>query len=180
MAAGDAVGTTVEFKSPGSFKPVEDMTGGGPFRLKPGEWTDDTSMALALADSIGEAIYLGMQRTQRSIVGIYLNLRAMITGRVSVRSMGGPIMIASLAYESAGQSVYDLIFFLGMISINLAVINFLPIPVLDGGHMLFLIWEKIRGVPASQTVQAVATYVGLLVILALMVLTFWVDITRLF
>ncbi|HEV3116909.1 MAG TPA: site-2 protease family protein [Gemmataceae bacterium] len=138
------------------------------------------AMRLQKADSIGEAIYLGMQRTERSIVGIYLNLRAMITGRVSVRSMGGPIMIASLAYEFAGQSIYDLIFFLGMISINLAVINFLPIPVLDGGHMLFLIWEKIRGVPASQTVQAVATYVGLLVILALMVLTFWVDITRLF
>ena len=88
--------------------------------------------------------------------------------------------MATLAYDFAGQSVYDLIFFLGMISINLAVINFLPIPVLDGGHMLFLIWEKIRGVPASQTVQAAATYIGLLVILTLMVITFWVDITRLF
>jgi regulator of sigma E protease len=132
------------------------------------------------ADTTAEAVRLGMRRTLRSIVMIYLNLRAMITGRVSLKSVGGPIMIATLAYEVAGQSVYDLVLFLGMISINLAVINFLPIPVLDGGHMLFLIWEKIRGVPASQTVQAVATYVGLLVILALMVLTFWVDITRLF
>ncbi|MDE2787118.1 MAG: ADP-ribosylglycohydrolase family protein [Chloroflexota bacterium] len=52
LAAGDAVGTTVEFKSRGSFPPVEDMTGGGPFRLNPGEWTDDTSMALCLADSL--------------------------------------------------------------------------------------------------------------------------------
>ena len=52
LAAGDAVGTTVEFKKPGTFPPVTDMVGGGPFRLRPGEWTDDTSMALCLADSL--------------------------------------------------------------------------------------------------------------------------------
>lgn len=54
LATGDAVGTTLEFKSPGSFAPIEDMVGGGPFRLKPGEWTDDTSMGLSLADSLLE------------------------------------------------------------------------------------------------------------------------------
>jgi ADP-ribosyl-[dinitrogen reductase] hydrolase len=54
LAVGDAVGTTVEFKSPGSFEPVTDMTGGGPFELEPGQWTDDTSMALCLADSLLE------------------------------------------------------------------------------------------------------------------------------
>jgi len=54
LAVGDAVGTTVEFKRPGSFEPVTDMVGGGPFRLKPGEWTDDTSMALCLAESLVE------------------------------------------------------------------------------------------------------------------------------
>ena len=54
LAVGDAVGTTLEFKSPGSFKPISDMAGGGPFKLKPGEWTDDTSMALCLATSLLE------------------------------------------------------------------------------------------------------------------------------
>ena len=54
LAAGDALGTTVEFSSPGSFVPVTDMIGGGPFQLKPGEWTDDTSMALCLAESLIE------------------------------------------------------------------------------------------------------------------------------
>ena len=54
LAVGDAVGTTLEFKAPGSFKPIHDMVGGGPFRLKPGEWTDDTSMALCLATSLLE------------------------------------------------------------------------------------------------------------------------------
>ena len=52
LAAGDALGTTLEFKSPGSFEPIEDMVGGGPFNLQPGEWTDDTSMALCLAESL--------------------------------------------------------------------------------------------------------------------------------
>lgn len=54
LAAGDAVGTTLEFKPPGAFKPIEDMVGGGPFGLKPGQWTDDTSMALCLAESLIE------------------------------------------------------------------------------------------------------------------------------
>jgi ADP-ribosyl-[dinitrogen reductase] hydrolase len=54
LAVGDALGTTLEFKAPGTFKQITDMVGGGPFRLEPGEWTDDTSMALCLADSLIE------------------------------------------------------------------------------------------------------------------------------
>jgi len=54
LAAGDALGTTLEFKPPGTFARLADMTGGGPFHLKPGEWTDDTSMALCLAESLVE------------------------------------------------------------------------------------------------------------------------------
>jgi ADP-ribosyl-[dinitrogen reductase] hydrolase len=54
LAVGDALGTTLEFSRPGSFDPIEDMVGGGPFRLLPGQWTDDTSMALCLADSLIE------------------------------------------------------------------------------------------------------------------------------
>jgi ADP-ribosyl-[dinitrogen reductase] hydrolase len=52
LAAGDALGTTLEFKAPGAFEPISDMVGGGPFRLQPGQWTDDTSMALCLAESL--------------------------------------------------------------------------------------------------------------------------------
>ena len=54
LAVGDALGTILEFKSPGSFKPINDIVGGGPFGLKPGQWTDDTSMALCLAESLIE------------------------------------------------------------------------------------------------------------------------------
>jgi len=54
LAAGDALGTTLEFKRPGTFEPITEMVGGGPFRLAPGQWTDDTSMALCLAASLVE------------------------------------------------------------------------------------------------------------------------------
>ena len=52
LATGDALGTTLEFKSPGTFEPIHDMVGGGPFGLEPGQWTDDTSMALCLVESL--------------------------------------------------------------------------------------------------------------------------------
>src|SRR5262249_10133209 len=111
-------------------------------------------------------------------VRIYMNLRAVVTRRVSVKLFGGPILIAQAAYESAEQSVYKLVLFLGIISINLAVINFLPIPVLDGGHVVFFIYEKLRGGPASEGVRSIATYAGLAVILSLMAFGIWMDITR--
>jgi ADP-ribosylglycohydrolase len=55
LAAGDALGATLEFRTPGSFEPIDDMVGGGPFALEPGQWTDDTSMALCLAESLGSS-----------------------------------------------------------------------------------------------------------------------------
>jgi ADP-ribosylglycohydrolase len=58
LAIGDALGTTVEFKGPGTFRPITDIVGGGPFNLKPGEWTDDTSMALCLAESLVRSVAL--------------------------------------------------------------------------------------------------------------------------
>lgn len=126
------------------------------------------------------AVQLGMHKTYRDVVMIYKNLRAIFSNRVSVDSIGGPIQISRLAYYSASESIYRFILFLGTISINLAVINFLPIPILDGGHMVFLIYEKLRGAPASETIRAAATYAGLLLILTLMLFVTWIDIARLF
>ena len=80
----------------------------------------------------------------------------------------------------AERDIYEFILFLALISINLAVVNFLPIPVLDGGHMVFLIYEKLRGKPPSDQVRFIATICGLVIVLGLMVFGFWVDIRRLF
>src|SRR5262249_2735802 len=124
------------------------------------------------------AVTLGMQRTWRSIIQIYLNLRAIVTGRVSAKTIGGPIMIAQVAYTFAGENMYAFILFLGIISVNLAVINFLPIPVLGGGHMVFLIYEKLRGQPASEQVRAAATYAGLMLLASLMVFVIYLDMKR--
>lgn len=132
------------------------------------------------ANDILEAVTLGVRDTRNMIIQVFQNLRGMLTGRISVKNLGGPIMIAQIAYRFAGFDFWEFIFFIGMISANLAVINFLPIPVLDGGHMVFLIYEKIRGKPASEGVRIGATYAGLALILCLMVFVLYQDISRLF
>jgi regulator of sigma E protease len=133
---------------------------------------------LQRADNVWTAITLGIQRTYRSVYYIYLNLYGIVSGRLSPKMLGGPIMIASVAYELAGENFYKFVWLMGFISINLAVINFLPIPVLDGGHMVFLIYEKLRGRPASEPVRALATYVGLAIIASLMLFVIFLDAKR--
>jgi regulator of sigma E protease len=107
-------------------------------------------------------------------------MRNLITGRLSVKNLGGPIKIAETAYGVADYDFYQFMLFLGMMNINLAVINFLPIPVLDGGHMVFLIYEKLRGKPASEKVRIGATYAGLLLIGSLMLFVIFLDVSRWF
>jgi len=132
------------------------------------------------ADNIFQAVALGLQDTHNLITQVYQNLRGMATGRISVKNLGGPVMIAEAAYRIAGYDFWEFVFFIGMISVNLAVINFLPIPVLDGGHMVFLLYEKIRGKPASEGVRVGATYAGLALILSIMIFVLYQDISRLF
>lgn len=132
------------------------------------------------ASNLLEAINMGLTDTYDNVTRVFQNIKAMATGRVSIKMLSGPISIARFAYLFALVDSWEFVFFLGMISINLAVINFLPIPVLDGGHMVFLLYEKIRGKPASEGVRASATYAGLALILCLMVFVFYLDISRLF
>src|SRR5204863_1234444 len=121
------------------------------------------------AGDVGHALALGAYRTVRFIKEVYLNLYAMLFGRVSPRTMSGPLTIANVSYRFAGEDFWQFLLFIGMISVNLAVVNFLPIPVLDGGHMVFLILEKILGRPVPEKVFAFAMYTGLAMILSLMV-----------
>lgn len=132
------------------------------------------------ADSFYGAVALGMHDTFSGMKQVFQNLRGMLTNRISLDNLGGPVMIANIAYKFAGYDFWELVFFLGMISVNLAVVNFLPIPVLDGGHMVFLVYEKLRGKPASEAVRVGATYAGLVMILSLFVFVTWNDIRRFF
>lgn len=132
------------------------------------------------AADVGDAIGLGARRTGRFIKVVYMNLYAMAFGRVSPKTMSGPLTIATVSYRFAGEDFWQFLLFLGMISVNLAVVNFLPIPVLDGGHMVFLILEKVLGRPVPERLFAVAMYAGLFMILSLMVFVIFLDVGRLF
>jgi membrane-associated protease RseP (regulator of RpoE activity) len=138
------------------------------------------ALTLSRADGLGEALHQGMRYTWRMVMQTYLGLRSFLTGRLSVKDhLGGPIDIAYGAFKTAERGTWpDFIRFLGMISVNLAVVNFLPIPILDGGHMVFLIYEKLRGRKPSETVRAAATWVGALMLVGLMVLAIGLGVYR--
>jgi regulator of sigma E protease len=143
-------------------------------------WHFARDMRRVTASDPLHAIALGAIDTKNRMTEIFLNLRGMVLGRISLKNLGGPLTIAYATYRFAGMDFADFTFFLGLISINLAVVNFLPIPVLDGGHMVFLIYEGIRKKPASESVRVVATYVGLGMIAMLMIFVLSLDALRLF
>jgi len=132
------------------------------------------------AAGVGDAVQLGFRHTWNSIIEVRLTIQSLISGRISMKALGGPITIAQVAFIFSERGVPDLILFLAILSVNLAVLNFLPVPVLDGGHFVFLCWEGIRGKPPSERVVIAANYVGLMMVLSLMVWVIWLDISRLF
>ena len=134
---------------------------------------------LQTAKSFREAISLAADKTVDSTLLVYRSIHKVGSGQVSARYFGGPIWIVRWALQMAKKRPGNFLLFLTMISANLAVINFLPIPVLDGGHIVFLAWEGIRGKPADERVQLALTYCGLLLILALMVWVLGLDLDSL-
>jgi regulator of sigma E protease len=132
------------------------------------------------ADGLVDAMELGWHRTWRTVRVIYQNLYAMIFARVSPFTMSGPLTIASVSYSIAGENIWQFILFLGIINVNLAVINFLPIPALDGGHMALLLYEWIRGKPAPESLQFALQVLGIVLILGLMAFVIFLDVRRLF
>jgi len=106
--------------------------------------------------------------------------RAMFMGRVSPTTIAGPVGILSVTYSAAEQGLGDLLLLLALISVNLAIVNFLPIPITDGGHIMFLLYEKIRGRRLSDEVQGKMLWAGLLFLLLLFVFVTWNDLSRLF
>jgi regulator of sigma E protease len=132
------------------------------------------------AGSIGESLSLGWRETKSSLIQVVLVLQRLFTGQISVRSMGGPLTIAAAAGTEASKGLPRLLIFLTFLSANLAVLNFLPIPALDGGHMVFLAAEGIRGKPVNERVQITLTLVGVACLLSLMLLVFTNDLQFLF
>ena len=106
-------------------------------------------------------------------------IKRMLTGDASVKNISGPITIARAANLSAKRGVSWFFWFLAAVSLSLAIVNLLPIPVLDGGHLLYYLIELVKGSPLSEQSQAAGQYIGLAMLACLMGLAFYNDIFRL-
>jgi regulator of sigma E protease len=125
-----------------------------------------------------EAVKWGVGETRDAIIQVYMTVRAMFKGSISPREFSGPLGILAVGYKFAEQGSTKLLWFLSIISANLAVMNFLPIPVVDGGLFTFLIIEKLKGSPISQKTQVYAQYVGLALLLSVFLFATWQDLFR--
>ena len=133
-------------------------------------FTRELNAFQALSESIGQTYRI----TKLTIVSIV----KIIQGSISSKTLGGPIMIAEMAGQQAKAGAGNLVFFIALLSINLAVLNFLPIPVLDGGHLLFFFIELAIGRPVNTRMREIAQQVGMFILILLMVYVFYNDITR--
>ncbi|MEO6434587.1 MAG: site-2 protease family protein [Tepidisphaeraceae bacterium] len=128
--------------------------------------------------SLAIAAAWGVTETRDFVLQFYLTIHRMFTGTVSYKNMMGPVGIFNAGRHFAYKGPDWLIWFLAMISANLAVVNFLPIPIVDGGLFTFLIVEKIQGKPLSAKTQSIAQVVGLAIILSVFLLVTYQDIAR--
>ncbi|MDA0902200.1 MAG: RIP metalloprotease RseP [Proteobacteria bacterium] len=120
------------------------------------------------------------KRTYDFSIAIFSALGDLITGKRSVKELGGPIKIAQYSGQSVDMGFVVVLWFMAMISVNLGVINLLPLPVLDGGHLFFYIIEAIRGKALPERVQQYGFQLGFVLIISLMVFTVYNDIAQIF
>ena len=125
--------------------------------------------------AFGRAVY----KTYDLSVLILITFGKLLQGVVPAKTIGGPLLVAQMAGEQARLGVLNLLFFTALLSINLAILNLLPIPILDGGHLFFALIEAARGKPVSLKKREMAQQVGLVLLVALMIFAFYNDIFRL-
>ena len=136
-------------------------------------------MVTLKGDGPVQAIGLGIKKAHQSMLQVYITILRVAQGSVHPRNFQGPVGIAHTGTKIVKQGFAYLIFFLGLISINLAVVNFLPIPIVDGGHIILLIIEKIKGSPVGPRVQTAVLTVGLAMIACMFLYVTYNDIVRL-
>lgn len=126
-----------------------------------------------------ESLFQGAKKTWDTVVMSFEMIGKMITGEVSVKNISGPVSIADYAGQSARIGLAAFVSFLALVSISLGVLNLLPIPMLDGGHLLYYLIEMIKGSPVSESVQLTAQKIGVIALCGLTVLALFNDLTRL-
>ena len=152
-------------------------------RISALRWTDPIHFFTSLkvnqqADDPLMAARMGVDKTWLFVKQVYVTLLRLAQGTVKAEHLMGPVGIAVAGSRFAEGGWAYLMFFLGLISVNLAVINFLPIPILDGGLFVMLLIEKVRGKPLPAAVQSAATIVGLVLIGSLILFVTFQDIVR--
>ncbi|MEM9418441.1 MAG: site-2 protease family protein [Planctomycetota bacterium] len=146
--------------------------------LPPGGFGLEPLMTTVKANSPIEATTIGIDKTGQFIQQTYITLLRLIQGTIGLDNLRGPVGIVDEGAKVAAQGMAYYLFFLGLISINLAVLNFLPIPIVDGGLMVFLLIEKIKGSPASPKVQTAVALVGLVGLACVFLYVTFNDISR--
>ncbi len=131
------------------------------------------------ADSIPHAVVEAARATWKGTELIGYTLYKLVAGEVSRKSVAGPLGIASISGEAAEQGLETVIWLIAFLSINLGVLNLLPIPILDGGHLFFFALEGILRKPLGERQREIAQQVGLVVLICIFILALWNDIERL-
>jgi regulator of sigma E protease len=137
-------------------------------------------LIISKADSVGAAISGAFVRTWDGVVKTFNGYKKLITREVSLNNIGGPLAIGKVASDSFNISLSMFFRLMAIISINLGVINLFPIPVLDGGHIMFLLFETVNGGPLSRRKIEIAQKVGVSLLFFLIFIALFNDITRLF
>lgn len=135
-----------------------------------------------VTDTFGpvEAFTRGTVQTWNVIKLTLLSLQKLVERAIPLDTVGGPIMIAKMAGQQAAAGGASFVAFMALLSVNLGILNLLPVPILDGGHLLFFFIELVIGRPVSQRAREVAMQIGLVLLIGLMVLAFYNDIARYF
>ena len=123
-----------------------------------------------------DSFILGVEKTWDMSVLTLESIWKMITGLISVENISGPITIAKIAGDSAGYGLVPFLSFLAYVSVSLGVLNLLPIPVLDGGHLVYYLIEFARGKPLSQSIQELGLRLGVLMIGSLMLFAVFLSL----
>ncbi|MCH7695926.1 MAG: RIP metalloprotease RseP [Proteobacteria bacterium] len=142
-------------------------------------YTKDKSLMAIQSYSIIPAFSRAVAKTAEMSVLTLRILAKIITGEASVKNLSGPISIARYAGQTAGLGVVAFLGFLAIVSVSLGVLNLLPIPLLDGGHLMYYLIELLKGSPVSEATQVIGQQIGLAMLLGLMGIAFYNDILRL-
>jgi len=130
--------------------------------------------------SVGDAFVEAVAKTTHLSLTTLKMMGRMLVGKSSVENLSGPISIAQYAGQSAERGFVHFLKFMALISVSLGVLNLLPVPMLDGGHLMFYAIEAIKGSPVSESIQIMFQQVGVLLLMSLMFLAVFLDIGRLF